>query len=117
MNTWLDALGTVENGSGSAKHENWTIRPRNRWKWVQKRKPWEVDATLSVPLKTGSKAQNMKTGTGALDTAQNVPGAQSIKTGPDALNTVENESRCIKHEIGPKRLLYRKKRIWRPRGA
>jgi hypothetical protein len=34
IKTGLDALGTVENESGSAKHENGTRRPRYRRKRV-----------------------------------------------------------------------------------
>jgi hypothetical protein len=38
MKTGLDALGTAENGSGSAKHENGTRRCWNRQKRVRERK-------------------------------------------------------------------------------
>jgi hypothetical protein len=38
MNSGLEALGTDENESVSAKHENWSRRPRNRRKRVQERK-------------------------------------------------------------------------------
>jgi hypothetical protein len=38
MKTGPDALGTAQNGSGSAKHANGTRRPRFRRKQVQERK-------------------------------------------------------------------------------
>jgi hypothetical protein len=51
MKTELDALGTAENESGSAKHENGT--------------------RVSGPPKTCPGAQNMKTGPDTLSTAEN----------------------------------------------
>jgi hypothetical protein len=60
-------LGIAENESGSIKHENWTRHPWFRWKRVWERKIWKLDLTLSIPLKTGTRAQNMKTRVGALD--------------------------------------------------
>jgi hypothetical protein len=42
----------------------------------------------------------MKTGSDALDTAENVSGAQNMKMGPDAPGIVENEFRSAKHENG-----------------
>jgi hypothetical protein len=73
MKTGPDALGTAENESGIAKHENGTRRPRNPRKRVQERKTWKQDPTPSVPPKMS-------------------PGAQIMKTGPDALGTAENDS-------------------------
>jgi hypothetical protein len=70
-----DALGTVENELGHAKHENETQRPRHRRKQVQERKTWKRGPTPSVPPKTSPVGQNMK-------------------KEPDALDTAEIESRC-----------------------
>jgi hypothetical protein len=55
MKTPPDALGTAENESGCAKHENGT--------------------DPSEPPKTSLGAQNMKTGPDALGTAENEAGS------------------------------------------
>jgi hypothetical protein len=72
MKMGLDALGTAENKSGSAKHENGIRLPRYRGKRVQARKIIKWDPTPSVPPKTS-------------------PGKQNMKIGHDALGTVEKE--------------------------
>jgi hypothetical protein len=46
-----DTLGTVENESQNAKHENGTRRPRYRLKRVQGRKTLKRDPTPSEPPK------------------------------------------------------------------
>jgi hypothetical protein len=79
LKTEPNALGTAENESGSAKHENATRRRRHRRIRVRERETWKRDLTPSVPSKTG-------------------PGAQNMKTGPDALGIAENESGSAKHE-------------------
>jgi hypothetical protein len=68
MKTGPYALGTAENLSGSAKHENGTRSPRYR-------KTLKLDPTPSVPLKTDPGAQNMKMRPGASDIAKNEPGS------------------------------------------
>jgi hypothetical protein len=83
MKTGPDALGTAENESERAKHENGTRHPRYRGKRL-----WEP--TPSIPLKISSSAQNMK-------------------TGPDALRTAKNESHRAKHEDGTGRPRDRRK--------
>jgi hypothetical protein len=84
------ALGTVENESGSTKHENETRRPRYRRKRVRARNTLKRDPTASVLPKTSQGAQNMK-------------------KGPDALGTAENESGTAKHKNGTRRPRYRRK--------
>jgi hypothetical protein len=79
MKTRPNALGTIENESGSAKHEIGTRRPRYRRKRLRESKIRKWDTTHSVPQKTS-------------------PGAQNMQTGPDALGTVENGSGSAKHE-------------------
>jgi hypothetical protein len=69
MKTGSDALGTIENGSGNAKHENWTRRPRNCRKRVQEPKLLKRDPTPSVKPKISPGAQNMKKGPDVHDTA------------------------------------------------
>jgi hypothetical protein len=66
-----DALRTAENKSGSAKHENMSIRPWYRRKRVRERKAWKLDLTPSEEPKMSSGAQNMKTGPDAVGTAEN----------------------------------------------
>jgi hypothetical protein len=80
------------------------------------------DPTPSVPPKTSTGAQNIKTGPEALGTAENETrspkhekgadtigtaetsqGAQKKKTGPDALGTAENMSGSEKHGNGTRR--------------
>jgi hypothetical protein len=56
-----NALDTVENGSGSAKHENGTRPPRYRPKRVRERK--------------------MKTGPDPLGTVKNESGSAKLKNG------------------------------------
>jgi hypothetical protein len=87
MKTRHDAIGTDENESGSAKHENGNRRHRYRPKLVLARKTRKREPTPSVPPKTG-------------------PGAQNKKTGLDALGTDENESGSAKHENGTRRARY-----------
>jgi hypothetical protein len=62
MKTGPDALGTAENDSGRAKHENRTRRPRYR-------------------EKTSPGAKNMKTGPDALGTAENESGRVKHESG------------------------------------
>jgi hypothetical protein len=79
MKTTPDALGTTQDEYGSAKHENWTWRPRYSSKRVWERKTWKRDSAPLVLPKTNPEAQN-------------------LKTGPNTLFTVKNESRCVKHK-------------------
>jgi hypothetical protein len=72
MKTGPDALGTAENESWRAKHENRNLRPRYRRNLVRERKAWKRDPTPSVEPKMN-------------------PGAQDMKMGPDAVGTAENE--------------------------
>jgi hypothetical protein len=81
MKTGPDALGTGENESGRAKHENGTRRPQYRRKRVRARKKRKRDSSPSLPPKMSQGAQNMKTRT-------------------DALVTAENEFGHVKHENG-----------------
>jgi hypothetical protein len=90
MKTGPDTLGTTENESGSAKHENKTRRPRYRRKQVRMRKSRKQDPTPSVQSITS-------------------PGAQIKKTGPDALGTAKNEFEGTQHENGTRRTRYRRK--------
>jgi hypothetical protein len=83
-----DVLSIAENESGRAEHEKWTRRTRHRRKRVHEHNIRKWDLTPSVPPKTSSGAQNMK-------------------TGPDALGTAENESDRAKHENGTRRPGYR----------
>jgi hypothetical protein len=104
-----DSIGTAENESGSAKHENATRRPctmenesgrakhenGTRRLWYRRKRVWESkirkrDPTPKVSPKMSSEAQN-------------------IKTGPDALGTAENESGRAKVENGTRRPRYRRK--------
>jgi hypothetical protein len=81
MKTGHDALGTVENESGSTKQENRTRRPRYRRKRVRVCKTRKRDLTPSV-------------------TPQMITGAQNKKTGPDALGKAEKDSGSAKYENG-----------------
>jgi hypothetical protein len=74
MKTGPDALVTVENESASAKYENGTRRPRYRRKLVLERKILKRDLMPSIPSKMSLAAQNMKTGTDDLGTAENESG-------------------------------------------
>jgi hypothetical protein len=56
MKTRPDALGTVENEFGSAKHKNGTWRARYRRKCDRERKIWKQVRTPSVPPKTSMGA-------------------------------------------------------------
>jgi hypothetical protein len=93
MKTVPDALGTTENESGSAKHEDGTRRPPHRRKRVMQRKTLKRDPKPAVPLKTSLSVQNLETGADALSTAENEYGAQNMKMGPDALGTTEKRVR------------------------
>jgi hypothetical protein len=90
MKTGPDALGTMKNEYGSAKHDNSRVRPRYRRKRVRERKAWKRDPTPSEDLKMS-------------------PGAQNLKTGPDAVCTAENEYGDTKQENGTRRPRYRRK--------
>jgi hypothetical protein len=92
MKTGPDSLGTAQNESGSAKHENGTLRPRYHRKRVGERKTLKRDTSPSVPSKTSPEVQNMK-------------------TEHDALGTAENESGSAKNENGTLRPRYRRKRV------
>jgi hypothetical protein len=92
MKTICNAIGTVKNFSGCAKHENETRRPQNRRKRVQERKTWQLDSTPSLQPKMSPGSQNMKIGLGALDTAC-------------------NGSMSTKHENGTRRPRYLPKRV------
>jgi hypothetical protein len=70
MKTGPDVHDTAQNGFGGAKHENGTRRPWNRPKQVRERQTGKRDTTPTVPLKMSPGVQNMKTGLGALGTAQ-----------------------------------------------
>jgi hypothetical protein len=48
MKTGADALGIAENGSESAKHENWTRRPRYCPQWVREKEEGETDLTKLI---------------------------------------------------------------------
>jgi hypothetical protein len=71
MKTGPDALGTVENESGGAKHENMTLRPRYRRKCVGERKIRKRDPTPLVPPKMSPGAQNMNKRRDALGITEN----------------------------------------------
>jgi hypothetical protein len=92
MKTGPEALGIAENESGSAKYEKGTRRTRYRRKRVRVSKTRKRDQTHSVPPKMS-------------------PGAQNIKTGTDALSTAENESGRAKHENGIRRTRHRRKLV------
>jgi hypothetical protein len=111
MQTGPDVLDTVENESGSAKHENGTQPPRYRRKWVWVRKTCKRDPTSSVPSKMSLGAQNLKTGLGALGTVKTSLVVQNMKTGPDALGTAQNGFGSTKYETVTRRPRYRPKWI------
>jgi hypothetical protein len=90
MKTGTDALSTAENESERAKHESGTRRPRYRRKRVRESKTLKRYPTPSEPPKTS-------------------PGAQNMKTRTDALNTAENEYGRAKYENGTRRPRYRRK--------
>jgi hypothetical protein len=75
MKRGSDALDTTENESGRAKNENRTRRPWYCRKHVRERTTRKREGTLSVPPKTSPGAQNMKTGSDALGTAENESGS------------------------------------------
>jgi hypothetical protein len=79
-----DTLGTAENESERAIHENRTRRPRYRRKRVWERTTLKQERTPSVPPKMS-------------------PGAQNMKMGPDTLIIAEYESGTEKHENGTRR--------------
>jgi hypothetical protein len=117
MKSWPSALGTVQNESRSAKCENWTRRRRYHRKWVMNWKTWKVDLTPSVHSKICPRAQNIKTGPGAVGSVENdfsstklekwtgpsvlpkiSPKAQNMKNILDAEGTVQNKFGSIKRE-------------------
>jgi hypothetical protein len=75
MKTGVDALGTAEKESGREKHENMTRCILYRRKRVRARKTGKWESNPSVPPTTNSGVQNMKMGTDALGTAENVFGS------------------------------------------
>jgi hypothetical protein len=81
MKTGPSALGTIENESGSAKHEKGSWRPRYHRKWVRELKTWKRNPTPSEPPKMRPGAQNMKTGSDALRTVKNVFGSANHRNG------------------------------------
>jgi hypothetical protein len=70
-----DVHDNVENRSESAEPENWTRRARYSRKRVRESVTWKLDPMLEVTPKTGLGAQNMKTGPGALGTAEKRSGS------------------------------------------
>jgi hypothetical protein len=106
--TGPDALGTAENESGHAKHENGTGLPRYHRKRVRERKTLKLDTTPSVPPKICPGAKKDPTPSVSPKTSL---GAQNMKTGPEDLGTDENESGRIKHENGTRRTRYCQKRV------
>jgi hypothetical protein len=98
MKTGPDAVGTAENESGSAIHENGTQSRRYYRKRVQKHKTCKLDPTPSVSPNMSLGAQYMKTGPDTLGTGEMSSGAQNMKTGPDALRSAKNVSGSAKHE-------------------
>jgi hypothetical protein len=81
MNMGPDDLGTVENESGRAKHENGSRRPRYRKKGVRARKTRKWVPTPSKLSKMSPGGQNKKTRPDALGTAENDSGVRNMKTG------------------------------------
>jgi hypothetical protein len=75
MKTGHDALGTADNSSVGAKRENETRCRRYRQKWVRERKTSKRDTRPSIPQKMSPEAQNMKTGSDAVCTAENGSGS------------------------------------------
>jgi hypothetical protein len=106
MKPSIHAIGTAQNGSGSAKHENGNRRRRYR-KWVRERKIRKRDPTPSLPPKMSPGAQNIKSGPDAVAIAEN----ESWGAKHDALGTVENGSGSAKHDNGTSRRRYRRKRV------
>jgi hypothetical protein len=102
MKTGPGVLGTAQNDSGTAKHENGTQGPRYRPKQVRERK---LDPAPSVLPKTGPGAQNMKIGPGVVGTAQNEYGTAKHKNGTQ--RTVVNKYGSAKHANGTRRPRYR----------
>jgi hypothetical protein len=74
-----DASRTVENESGSAKHEKQVSTP-------------------SVPPKTSLRVQNMKKGPDAHNTAENEFGSAKYENYTRRRRKPENESESTKHE-------------------
>jgi hypothetical protein len=79
--TGPDALGTAENESGSAKHENEPLRPRKRRKRVRDRKTIKWDPMPSLPPKMSTGTQNMKMGLDALGSTENEFGSAKYENG------------------------------------
>jgi hypothetical protein len=90
-----DALGTAENESWRAKHENGTRLPRYRRKRFRASKIRKWDMNPSVPTRSVPP--------------KICPGAKNSKTGTDALGAAENESGLAKHENWTRRPWYRRK--------
>jgi hypothetical protein len=86
MKTGHKGLGTAENVSGSAEHENGTRRPHENGtaETESGRAKHENGTTHSIPPKT-------------------IPGALNMKTRADALGTSENETGRTNHEKGTRR--------------
>jgi hypothetical protein len=87
-----DDLGTTENESGHAKHENGTRHPPYRRKLVRELKIGKRVSTPSVPPKMSQGKQNMN-------------------TGQDTLGTAEDVSGNVKHKNGTRRPLPRQKHV------
>jgi hypothetical protein len=75
MKTGAGALGTKENESESAKHENRTRLPRYRRKQVRERKTRKRDTRPSVPPKISAGTQYKKTILDDLGTDENDSGS------------------------------------------
>jgi hypothetical protein len=82
MKTGPDTLRTVENVSGSAKHENWTLASSVKPKQVRDSKIRKHVPTSSVPQKISPVVQNMKARPDTLDTAENDSGSANMKIRP-----------------------------------
>jgi hypothetical protein len=81
MKTGHDALKTVENESGSAKHKNGTRRPPYRRIRVRERKTRKRDMSHPVLPETSLGAQNMKKGPATPYAAENEPGSVKHENG------------------------------------
>jgi hypothetical protein len=57
---WHNDLETVENESGIANLENYTLRAWYHWKWVLERKTWKKNMMTPRPPKKISMEQNFK---------------------------------------------------------
>jgi hypothetical protein len=90
MKTGPGALGTVENESERAKHENGT-----RLLWYRRKRVWERKIRKQDPMPPVQPKMS--------------PEAQNINMGPDALGTAENESERAKVENGTQHTQYHRK--------